>query len=113
MDEDKIDPAYLALEWRCDMLLKDPSSYIMAEDTNVKVWLVPDKRFLEWSETPLVTDPEHCPHTFSVCSECANSWGQDYWIRFIDIATGTQVWISPDHPDHGGESETPPLFNPK
>lgn len=113
---DEIDPKFLATGVKMELLLKNPASYIMAEDTNVKIWLVPDKKFLEWSDVPLIADPANCEHCFSACAECSDSWGIDYYIRVFVMYEGEwkMVWMTPDHPDNPFPPEdgnSPPLYN--
>ncbi len=108
---EEVNPAFIAKDWRAEVLIKDPSCYIQNTD-GTQTHLVPEAQWLVWGEVPLVADPSNCGHGFSMCMECADSWGTDYWIRFIERTTDAVIWISPDHPDAGGDQgENPPLYN--
>lgn len=94
---DEINPAYIApSNIVCELLLKDPSVAQINEDGS-HTELMPDAKWLTWAPVPVIADPENCRHTFSVCSECADSWGEDHYIRFW--MDGHMIWRSPDHPD--------------
>ena len=105
---DEVDPAHLAQDVRAELLLRDPCSYIENDD-GTKTHIVPESRWLEWSSVPLIADPANCEHGYSVCAECADSWGQDWFIKFF--YNDELVWMSPDHPDADPDGGNPPIYN--
>lgn len=108
-DPKEVPPEYLAKDVVCQLLLKDPSSYLSNEDGTERTMLVPDPKWLEWSPVPIVADPAECYHTYTVCAECADSWGQDYYMKIF--YKGEHAWTSPDHPDGSPGDDTPPIWN--
>ena len=112
---DEINPEWLvpAEEVRIQLLLKHPESYRTDDDGKVlEDSLEVDPKWLNWSGVPLVRHSENCGHTFSVCSECADTWGIDYFMRIFYHEELT--WMSPDHPDNpfGGEAgDQPPIWH--
>lgn len=90
-----VDPAHLAVDSRCELLLKDPGSFQIAADGD-RIELAPDPRWLTWAPVPLIADPAHCAHGFTVCSDCADEWGSDYYVRFYQ--GDVLVYTSGDHP---------------
>ncbi len=94
---DEINPAFLAEGKRAEVLLRNPESWT-EDDKGNRTFIVPEGKWLEWSEVPLIENVWNCRHGYSICAECADSWGQDYFIRFW--SDDKVVWLSPDHPDH-------------
>lgn len=86
-----VDPDRLTV----DLLLKNPSVAVIEPD-GTRTELAPDPRWLDWSTVPLIADPQTCEHVETLCAECADSWGIDYYMKIS--VDGRVVWTSPDMP---------------
>ena len=100
---DEINPAFLHKTVTAELLLRDPSSWTV-EDDGTRTVNVPDARWLEWSGVPFLTYYTDCKHGFSVCTECMESWQQDYYLRLIE--NGVVTYITPDHPSQSDPTES-------
>jgi hypothetical protein len=79
----------LANGMRLQMILKDPEY-----EKDGKVYINP--AWLEWEDVSdefVVSDPSQCEHGEQVCSECVDSWREDYMFRLVDEKGNTGEWF--------------------
>jgi hypothetical protein len=70
-------------------ILKDPSY-----EKDGQVYIDPD--WLKWADVSdefVVSDPSQCEHGEQVCSECVDSWREDYMFRLVDEKGNTGEWF--------------------
>lgn len=96
---DEIDPSVLVHDYILTVLIRDPGVQAINKDGS-RTELVPSALSLMWNKVPLVGDPDNCEHALSVCSQCADDWNIDYYVRITDL-NGETIWQSYDCPPAG------------
>jgi hypothetical protein len=85
-----IDPDRL----RVELLIKDP--YFTDVETGD---VTPMTDWMEWKPVTLVPDKDQCEHDHTLCPDCADEWGTDYFMKiYVDDKL---VWVTPDAPTEG------------